>query len=156
MEQDMTETGYNFCDNAPENFSFCFNKECTTADKCLRALAARDLTPKRRNISIINPLQVNPEGGAACPFFRMAEKQRIAYGFQKAMNQVKHGEIRMVSAHLIGLNNRRTFYYQLSGEKPIYPATQRRIIAILAACGVPQPIEFDRYDYQYVWESYNI
>ena len=55
MEQDMTETGYNFCDNAPENFSFCFNKECTTADKCLRALAARDLTPKRRNISIINP-----------------------------------------------------------------------------------------------------
>lgn len=41
---------YNFYDNAPANFSFCFKEECASTEECMRWLAARDLKKDRTNL----------------------------------------------------------------------------------------------------------
>ena len=41
------DNDFNFCDNAPEYFGFCLKTDCASAGECLRAFAARDLTPVR-------------------------------------------------------------------------------------------------------------
>ncbi len=143
----------NLYTQAPATFGLCFQTGCATAGQCLRALAARDLTRERKYINAVNPLLVNTKGGADCPFFRKAEQVRVAFGFRNALKQVRHGEIRTVRGGIMGLVSRRGYYYLFNGERPIYPDMQRKIAGILARCGAEQPIEFDRYEYRYLWES---
>ena len=59
---------FNFCDNAPANFAFCFCADCATADTCMRGLAARDLTPSRTTMLTVNPLLVDRAGGTSCHY----------------------------------------------------------------------------------------
>ena len=58
----MYDDKYNFCENAPGDFSFCLNADCASAGECLRGLAARDLTEKMVVVSVINPLLVDSMG----------------------------------------------------------------------------------------------
>ena len=145
------ETNYNFCDHAPGNFSFCFKSECAMAGECLRALVARDINTERKCISVINPLLANPVGGSSCAYFRKAERVRVAYGFRKALAKIESGKVGGVRTAMLGLVCQRNYYYLLSGEKPIFPAMQRKIENILCRYGLSAPIAFDRYEWHYEW-----
>ena len=147
------KTDYDFCEHAPDSFSFCFKTDCASADKCLRALAARDLNKEKVNISIINPLLTNASGDAPCDYFCKAEQVRVAYGFKQAMAKIESGKVRNVRSAIQGLVCQRNYYYLLRGEKPIFPLMQKRIENILHQNGLPQPIEFDRYEWQYKWNE---
>lgn len=142
---------FNFCDNAPANFAFCFCTDCATADSCLRGLATRDLTTSRTNVIAVNPLLANKQGGASCCYYCKAEKQRVAYGFKRALAKVPSGEVAYVRDRVCALVCRRDYYYLLKGEKPMFPAMQRKVEAILVRHGLTAPIEFDRYDWRYNW-----
>ncbi len=145
------DNDYNFYDQAPTNYSLCFKTDCATAGECLRSLAARDLTTDRFNLSIVNPLLANGAGGTACQFFRKAEKVRVAYGFKRAMAQIPAGKVRNVRFAVCGWVCQRNYYYLLRGEKPIFPDMQKKIASILTHNGLPAPVEFDRYEWQYEW-----
>lgn len=142
---------YNFYDNAPANYNYCFKSDCATADKCIRALATKNLTQKRISLNIVNPLLVNTEGGSACPHFKKAEKIRIAYGFKEAMSKIAYGRAHKVRSAVCKYVCTRNYYYMLRGEKPISPDMQNIITSILQLNGLTSPIEFDRYEWQYDW-----
>ena len=142
---------FNFCDNAPANFAFCFCADCVTADTCMRGLAARDLTPSRTTMLTVNPLLVDRAGGTSCHYYCKAAKQRVAYGFKRALAKVPSGEVSSIRAKMCSLVCRRDYYYLLKGEKPMYPAMQRKVEAILVRHGLTAPVEFDRYDWLYEW-----
>lgn len=145
------DNDYNFYQHAPRDYSLCFKTDCATAGTCLRALAARDLTTDAPNITIINPLLADTAGGTSCAYFRKAEQVRVAYGFKKALAQIPAGKVRAVRLEVCGLVCRRNYYYLLRGEKPIFPAMQKTIAAILQQNGLPAPVEFDRYEWHYEW-----
>ena len=145
------DNNYNFCDNAPATFGFCFRTECVSAGECLRGLAARDLTRERTGIHIVNPLRADTAGEATCPYFRKAERIAVAYGFKQAMSRLEAGKVRSVRAAICQLVCQRNYYYLLRGEKPIYPAMQEKISRILERHGASLPVEFDRYEWLYDW-----
>lgn len=146
------DNNYNFCENAPADFCFCFKENCATAGDCLRALAAKDLTTDWGSVRIINPLIVDPAGGSACAYYSKAEKLRGAYGFGKAMAQVPHGRAGSVRSAICRYVCLRNYYYLLRGKKPMFPSMQRTVSRIFQIDGgLTSPIEFDRYEWQYKW-----
>ena len=149
----MNEDKYNFCDNAPGDFSFCMKSDCASAGECLRGLASRDITEKIVSLSIINPMLVNPSGESSCRFFRKAEKVRVAYGFKQALAKVESGKVSTVRDSMCSLVCQRNYYHLLRGDKPLYPRMQKKVIDILTRCGLEEPIEFDRYEWHYEWNK---
>ncbi len=150
-DKDM-DNGYNFYDNAPGNFSLCFKAGCASAGRCLRWLAGRDLGTGTRFVSVANPLLADGRGEGACPFFRRAEKVRVAYGFKRAMGQVPSGRVAGARAAVFPMISRRYYYYLLNGDRPLWPEDQEQVASVLQGYGVPAPVEFDRYEWQYRWE----
>ncbi len=145
------EDTFNYFKNAPGDFSLCLKSGCATVNECLRGLAGRDLDRERLNLSVVNPLLADEKGGEACPFFRKEEKVRIAYGFKRAKAKVEAGQVRNLRSAICRWVCQRDYYYLLKGEKPISPEMQKKITAVLARCGAPEPIEFDRYEWKYLW-----
>ncbi|WP_298073458.1 DUF6078 family protein [uncultured Bacteroides sp.] len=145
------DNDFNFCDNAPEYFGFCLKTDCASAGECLRAFAARDLTPVRSTFTLVNPLLADTAGARSCRFFRKAEKVRMAYGFRRAFALIPAGNVKVVRSEVCELVCRRNYYYLLRGQKPLSPAMQKKIAAILKRHGLTVPMEFDRYEWQYVW-----
>ena len=88
---------------------------------------------------------------AAGKFFQKAEKMRVAYGFKRAMAQVPARHVRSVRSAICGLVCLRNYYYLLRGEKPMFPDMQEKIASVLQRNGLPAPVEFDCYEWQYEW-----
>ncbi|MFS6554672.1 DUF6078 family protein, partial [Parabacteroides distasonis] len=109
--------GYNFYDNAPRGYTLCLSAGCASADHCLRQLAARHLSRKPMSVSVANPLLTDTKGEGACPFFRKAEKVRVAYGFKQAMSRIESGKVARARALISPNTSRRNFYYLLNGEQ---------------------------------------
>lgn len=146
------EKDFDYFDNAPAGFGLCFKAECTSAGECLRALAARDVKRTPPQLLTVNPLLADAAGAQACPFFRRAERVRVAYGFSVALAQVPAGRVRSVRAAICELVCQRNYYHLLRGEKAMMPEMQNKVAAILVANGAPAPVEFDRYDWIYDWQ----
>lgn len=146
-----TNNHENFCINAPKTFCFCLCSDCTATQNCLRALAAKDLDETRETLYIVNPKLINKERGTSCRFYRSNEMIKIAYGFKKNLAQIESGKIGNVRSSLSNLMCQRNYYYYLNGEKPISPKLQQTITSILIQNGAVEPVEFDRYEWQYEW-----
>ena len=56
---------------------------------------------------------------------------RVAYGFRKALAKIESGKVGGVRTAMLGLVCQRNYYYLLSGEKPIFPAMQKKIENII-------------------------
>lgn len=150
MKNNMTNN-YNFYENAPANFDLCLKSECKSANECLRGLAARDLKDDRLSIMVLNPLLTNAAGKNLCSHFCKAERVRIAYGFNRAINMLPSGKVNSVRSAICAYVSLRTYYYLLRGEKPIDSEMQKVISTILINHGAETPFEFDRYEWEYIW-----
>lgn len=146
------ENDFNYFDNAPSYFSMCLKSECASADKCLRALVARDMNQSRQNLLFINPYLVNTAGEGDCPYFKPVETERVAYGFKSALGLVPTKNTKTVRDAIAALFGRREFYKLLRAERPINLEKQEQIATIMANNGVPSPIEFDSYQETAKWE----
>lgn len=147
----MTGDKYNFYDNAPRGYALCFNGGCASAEGCLRRLAGRDLGLEPMTVSTVNPLRADARGEGSCPFFRKAERVRIAFGFKQAMARVESGKVAGARAEIGSTTSRRNYYHLLSGDTPLSCGMQEHISAVLQRYGVPAPVEFDRTEWQYQW-----
>lgn len=146
------EENLNYFEKAPEGYSLCFQSQCASAAKCLRALAARDINKSVPKLTIVNPLSVNTTSEGECPSFKSVDKARIARGFTNALRLIPMGNVENVRKTITEQLNQRDYYYLRSGEKQMNPKMQEQIAAILTANGAPEPIEFDRYEEGIVWE----
>lgn len=149
-KNDMSN-GYNFYDNAPRGYTLCLSAGCDSADHCLRQLAARDLSRKPMSVSVANPLLTDTKGEGACPFFRKAEKVRVAYGFKQAMSRIESGKVAGARAAIMAMTSQRNYYHLFSGDRPMLPDVQKRIEYVLQSYGVAAPVEFDRIEWRYQW-----
>lgn len=149
-KNDMSN-GYNFYDNAPRGYTLCLSAGCASADHCLRQLAARDLSRKPMSVSVANPLLTDTKGEGACPFFRKAEKVRVAYGFKQAMSRIESGKVAGARTLIMSKTSRRNYYHLLNGDTSMSPEMQEHVSAVMQQYGVPAPVEFDRSEWQYRW-----
>ena len=142
---------FNYCENAPSGFCFCLKTDCSVASECLRGLAARDLSEKLSSVLVINPLLLKNEDGKTCRFFRKMERRKLAFGFKRAKSLLPSGRVAFVKEAICKHVCVRDYYYMLGGTKPMQPALQEKIAAILVENGVPAPIIFDRYEWKDFW-----
>lgn len=138
-------------ERAPREYTLCLRHACASASHCLRHQVALGLTPSRRVVPLANPLLTSPEGKGKCPFYRSAEKVRLAYGFTRALATVPHGKVKAVRYALMAHMCERNYYYARRGDRPLYPKEQRLVADILTQAGAPTPIAFDRYEWDYDW-----
>lgn len=145
------EENFNYYEAAPGNYSACFSAGCPRRGECLHALVARDIPLDKNTVLALNPKLTADVSTQACPFFRKAERVRVAYGFKAAMDRIPAGRARGLKWNMTDLFCTRNFYYLRRGDKPIYPDMQKRIAAALKENGLQGPMEFDRYEWEIDW-----
>ena len=67
--------------SVPYGFAHCFHSQCIHKEECLHHLAAINCTSQYPTLSIINPNRI-PADTTECPYFRKAQKYRVAWGIR--------------------------------------------------------------------------
>lgn len=137
----------------PQSFPLCNRENCPQAAQCLRRLAWDGITPDVEwpILFIVNPLHTATDGH--CPSFKLAQPVIMARGFRNMLSQMPHGKVGTVASLLSASHSQRTYYKMRNGERPLTPAEQEEVVAVLTKCGAPQPITFDESYEDYLWTS---
>ncbi|MBR6482127.1 MAG: hypothetical protein IKT26_02720 [Bacteroidaceae bacterium] len=138
-------------EKAPSDYPKCLQADCPAADQCLRNLMGRAVSEKAIVMTVINPKNLKPELGTSCPYFHSTQPMRMARGFTKALDNVRHGEVKKIVAELSQLFDERLYYRFRKGERLINPQQQAIIAEVLTRHGASQPVEFDSYEEGYNW-----
>ena len=138
-------------EKAPSDYPKCLQADCPAADQCLRNLMGRAVSEKAIAMTVINPKNLKPELGTSCPYFHSTQPMRMARGFTKALDNVRHGEVKKIVAELSQLFDERLYYRFRKGERLINPQQQAIIAEVLTRHGASQPVEFDSYEEGYNW-----
>ena len=138
-------------EKAPSDYPKCLQANCPAADQCLRNLMGRAVSEKAIAMTVINPKNLKPELGTSCPYFHSTQPMRMARGFTKALDNVRHGEVKKIVAELSQLFDERLYYRFRKGERLINPQQQAIIAEVLTRHGASQPVEFDSYEEGYNW-----
>lgn len=138
-------------EKAPSDYPKCLQADCPAADQCLRNLMGRAVSEKAIVMTVINPKNLKPELGTSCPYFHSTQPVRMARGFTKALDNVRHGEVKKIVAELSQLFDERLYYRFRKGERLINPQQQAIIAEVLTRHGASQPVEFDSYEEGYNW-----
>ena len=75
--------------SVPYGFAHCFHSQCIHKEECLHHLAAINCTSQYPTLSIINPNRI-PADTTDCPYFRKAQKYRVAWGIRHLLDNVPH------------------------------------------------------------------
>lgn len=73
--------------SVPYGFAHCFHSQCIHKEECLHHLAAINCTSQYPTLSIINPNRI-PADTTDCPYFRKAQKYRVAWGIRHLLDNV--------------------------------------------------------------------
>lgn len=138
-------------EKAPSDYPKCLQADCPAADQCLRNLMGRAVSEKAIVMTVINPKNLKPALGTSCPYFHSTQPMRMARGFTKALDNVRHGEVKKIVAELSQLFDERLYYRFRKGERLINPQQQAIIAEVLTRHGASQPVEFDSYEEGYNW-----
>ena len=141
----------NWFAEAPSNYGRCIQGHCAVAGNCIRHQLYLSRLSKEKYLCVLNPDQVSPEKGEACPYFQSDVPERLARGFSKALKTVPYGKVKVVQEELTAHYCRTLFYYYRKGERVLNAADQKYIADVLVKHGAQSPIEFDAYEEGYVW-----
>lgn len=135
---------------APYNFSRCFNAQCLKADTCLHRLAAIYDTAEHPHIHAINPLCI-PADTEQCPYFRSAQKVRVAWGITHLFDDVPYKHLHPLKNQLITHFGRGKYYRFFRKESGLFPEDQEYICKSFQQYGIQENPAFDSYSDEYRW-----
>ncbi|MBP3228370.1 MAG: hypothetical protein J6M53_06285 [Bacteroidaceae bacterium] len=137
----------------PARYMVCCTATCPVRTRCLRHMAYNSAPASETVLNMLHPLVASAASTDGCPHFADGAPVRIARGFSKALKTVPHGNISEASRKICdALGCSHSHYYILrKGQRPLSPAMQDKLTAVLAEVGAPRPVEFDQYADGYDW-----
>lgn len=114
-------------------------------------LAAINCTSQYPTLSIINPNRI-PADTTDCPYFRKAQKYRVAWGIRHLLDNVPHKCAAPMRNQLVGHFGKTTYYRFYRQEQGLFPKAQAYIRQVFKQYGIAEEPKFERYSEEY---SYN-
>lgn len=136
----------------PAYFAYCFQQGCAKEATCLHKQACQYVQREKQQIICINPLYVEGKEGENCPCYIEMVKVRMARGFLRALGTVPSANVNKVTQELSKKFNTSYFYRMRKGTIPLTPKQQEIVAQVLIKSGASQPVEFDAYEEDYIWE----
>lgn len=134
----------------PSYFVHCFNDRCPLAGKCLRRLAANQVTARQKVIQTINPaVWPAQETQAQCPHFLPMKPIRLAWGMRNALNLMPHQQAQGIIRALNRMYSRPTLHRIMVCQREIPPREQVQIEALFRRYEWTGEHPFDRIEWQY-------
>ena len=112
--------------SVPYGFAHCFHSQCIHKEECLHHLAAINCTSQYPTLSIINPNRI-PADTTDCPYFRKAQKYRVAWGIRHLLDNVPHKCAAPMRNQLVGHFGKTTYYRFYRQEQGLFPKAQAYI-----------------------------
>ena len=106
--------------SVPYGFAHCFHSQCIHKEECLHHLAAINCTSQYPTLSIINPNRI-PADTTDCPYFRKAQKYRVAWGIRHLLDNVPHKCAAPMRNQLVGHFGKTTYYRFYRQEQGLFP-----------------------------------
>ena len=142
----------NKIEKVPAYFACCFQQGCAKEATCLHKLACQYVQKEKQQIICINPLHVEGKEGEDCPCYKEAVRVRMARGFLRAIGTVQSAKVDDVAQQLSEKFNRAYYYRMRKGTMPLTPMQQEIVAKVLIKAGASQPVEFDAYEDDYLWD----
>ena len=142
----------NKIEKVPAYFACCFQQGCVKEATCLHKLACQYVQKEKQQIICINPLHVEGKEGEDCPCYKEAVRVRMARGFLRAIGTVPSAKVDDVAQQLSEKFNRAYYYRMRKGTMPLTPMQQEIVAKVLIKAGASQPVEFDAYEEDYLWD----
>lgn len=136
--------------SVPSGFAHCLQNKCSKAGKCLRNIAAQNVTTEYPYMTIVKPVCI-PADGEQCPYFRPAEKIRVAWGVTRIFDNVPHKDATELKNRIIGHFGRSRYYRFYRKEYCITPEDQALIRKLFRQKGFQEEVSFDAYSEEYKW-----
>ena len=133
--------------------TMCINTVCTQASSCLRYYCAQKQPVNVASYSVLNPNHLATLKEDTCPYFLPKKKVIFAKGFSLWLESLSKKDFRTASNVLKGQYNYRTYYRMRKGERLITPHEQAIMKEIIQESGISQPLKFDTYHEDYLWQS---
>lgn len=128
----------------PFNWTYCFNGQCPRSGDCLRFLTGEAVPDSITSGQAVFPNALN---GGNCPYYHLARKVRMAWGFRHLFDTVRVADVKLVRDRMTRLLKGVTNYYRYNhGKKRLSPEQQEEIRKIFAEYGYVENIEFDQYE----------
>ncbi len=127
----------------PDGYVRCFNKECDKREDCLRWIVGEKTEP---TVTVAPTVLPTVLGMQACPHFRKAQVQQMAWGFTKLFAEVKSKDeaaLRDTMKAYLGGNG--TYSRYKLGRRLLSPAQQEHILSLFRAKGYTEGLAFDHY-----------
>ena len=105
--------------SVPYGFAHCFHSQCIHKEECLHHLAAINCTSQYPTLSIINPNRI-PADTTDCPYFRKAQKYRVAWGIRHLLDNVPHKCAAPMRNQLVGHFGKTTYYRFYRQEQGLF------------------------------------
>lgn len=137
-------------ESVPNGFAYCMDGQCRHAAKCLRYLAAQQLTPERKVFSIVNPACTTPQADS-CPFFKEERMTQYALGMTRLLDNLPHNKAVAVRRSINACFSKGTLYRIRKKERFIMPEEQNLIRSIFIRLGIDAEPAFDQYVERYAW-----
>ena len=139
-----------------ENFrtlgNMCINHVCKHASSCLRYYCAQTQPVHITSYSILNPSYLATLKEENCPHFLPKKKVLFAKGFALWLESLSKKDFRIATHVMKSQFNYRTYYRMRKGERLITPDEQAIMKKIIRESGIAQPLDFDAYHEDYLWQ----
>ena len=124
--------------------TMCANEACMMASKCMRYIKYIEARKTELSLTLLNTslLNVTAEG---CEYLHIPQQVLEVRGFRKMYGSVPRRSSRNIWQSFPCCESRRQFYYMLSGDVPLLPKQQEKILAFFAARGADTTLGFDAY-----------
>lgn len=133
-------------------YALCPHEACPRAEQCLRQLLFNGVPAERTYIRLLSPAAARRAAGPKCPYFRPAEKIRLATGIEGVLRQLKrlpYDDAVSARHGVFGVFGKSAFYRIRHGKRLVSPAEQEQVRAVLRRFGLQEEPAFDGYIYRY-------
>lgn len=137
-------------DSVPYNFSHCFCGQCAWADKCLRHQVALRMPAERHSVTVVNPLNVAPDG-KNCRYFKADRMLVYGLGISGMFDNLNYKKALVLKRQIRYHFGRSMYYRILHKERPVTPAEQEQIRRIFVDNGVKTEPVYDQFIEEYDW-----
>lgn len=136
-----------------KNFGLCASDACPVHEGCLRWQGAQAMPEGKLQWLYASHHLTRQAAADGCPAFVTAAPQRMALGFSRALGRIPADrQLAARDALMRALGLQRSQYYEArNGSRPLNPAEQQTVAAVLAEYGCPGPVEFDAYEERIYW-----